>query len=229
MDFVQRRLLTLRKIIKSCLATKCGFTLTELLIILAVLLITAAGGLVVWEKKARLTVTPKPTPSIGKKLTPIPTLPETETTKIPWEDSVCGNGICEPCENECCNYPCNPDGSCPPPTCLGYCLKDCQSVPNAPIGQKFRLSTGQTVNITGANLSLTLLKITSSPPNCYDCPTTAEIEIRSGTSFEKIYFISGVLATEEVEAELRTKEVFGFKITCEELRSEWIILTVQKL
>ena len=45
----------------------------------------------------------------------------------PWENSVCGNGICEQCEdmNSCCNYPCNESGACPPPTCLGWCSQDC--------------------------------------------------------------------------------------------------------
>jgi len=48
--------------------------------------------------------------------------------KQPWEKSVCGNGICEPCESEeeCCNYPCQGE-MCPPPTCLGWCPQDCEN------------------------------------------------------------------------------------------------------
>ena len=49
--------------------------------------------------------------------------------KNPWDGSVCGNGVCEACENECCNYPCKETKQgevCPPPTCLGYCPQDCQ-------------------------------------------------------------------------------------------------------
>ena len=48
----------------------------------------------------------------------------------PWDKSVCGNKICEPCENECCNYPCSTDNNgqeyCPPPVCLGRCPQDCR-------------------------------------------------------------------------------------------------------
>lgn len=108
-----------------------GFTLVELLIVLAILIITIAGGKLIWEKK--ILPTPIPTPTISKEptLTLIPS--EAETTKIPWEDSICGNGICEQCESrsECCNYPCVTDSKtgnqvCPPPTCLGWCPQDCQ-------------------------------------------------------------------------------------------------------
>ena len=43
--------------------------------------------------------------------------------------TVCGNGVCERCEStsECCNYPCNADGACSPPSCVGWCAKDCQA------------------------------------------------------------------------------------------------------
>lgn len=48
--------------------------------------------------------------------------------KYPWENSVCGNGICEICESseECCNYPCSGQ-ACPPPSCEGHCPEDCSS------------------------------------------------------------------------------------------------------
>ena len=97
------------------------------------------------------------------------------------------------------------------------------------LNEKIKLTPGQTVSIRNTNLSLTLLKITPPPEGSFDYPTKAELEVRSGTSSEKIYFIAGVTATEEVEAKLRVKELFGFKITREELRPEWIILRVQKL
>lgn len=110
-----------------------GFTLVELLVVLAVLIITLAGGVVVWEKKVARAPTPTPvvslTPAIKISPSPIP------QTKMPWEDSVCGNGICERCEDrsECCNSPCTIDPisgnqMCPPPTCVGWCSKDCESV-----------------------------------------------------------------------------------------------------
>ena len=44
----------------------------------------------------------------------------------PWDSSVCGNGICEQCENECCNYECIGE-ACSPPNCLGYCPQDCKN------------------------------------------------------------------------------------------------------
>ena len=87
------------------------------------------------------TSTPTPRPNSKPILSPTPatkTSPfPTPQTKMPWEDSICGNGICEPCEsrNECCNYPCKPDGSCPPPTCLGHCPQDCQTIPTTTPGK----------------------------------------------------------------------------------------------
>ena len=83
------------------------------------------------------TPTPRPnskpilSPTPATKISPFPT----PQTKMPWENSVCGNGICEPCESrsECCNYPCITDAKgslmCPPPTCLGHCSQDCQDTP----------------------------------------------------------------------------------------------------
>lgn len=111
-------------------------TLIELLVVLVVFIITV-GGVVVWGKKVVRTPTPTPvvplTPAI--KISPSPT----PQTKMPWDDSVCGNGICERCEsrNECCNYPCATDPisgnqMCPPPTCLGWCPQDCTNITLSP-------------------------------------------------------------------------------------------------
>lgn len=59
--------------------------------------------------------------------TPVPTRQPVDPVRNdePWKNSVCGNGSCETCENECCNYPCKGD-ACPPPVCMGYCTQDCQ-------------------------------------------------------------------------------------------------------
>lgn len=58
-----------------------GFTLIEILIALAVLIITAAGGAVVWQKE----VTPTPTlpifPTLTSQVSPIPTLPVEQTNR----------------------------------------------------------------------------------------------------------------------------------------------------
>lgn len=57
-----------------------------------------------------------------------------QTSQFAWENSICGNGICEPCENECCNVPCQTDKRgqeyCPPPSCEGYCPQDCKTTSN---------------------------------------------------------------------------------------------------
>jgi len=98
-----------------------GFTLIEILVAIAVLIITA-GGVVVWKEKASPAVTPTPTPSIGKKPIPTPPSSETETLKMPWENSVCGNGVCEPCEGTCCQR-CTEEACLN--VCVGYCPKDC--------------------------------------------------------------------------------------------------------
>ena len=49
-------------------------------------------------------------------------------TTFPWEKSICGNSICEECEdsNSCCDYPCPAEGLCAPPMCLGHCPQDCE-------------------------------------------------------------------------------------------------------
>lgn len=104
-----------------------------------------------------------------------------------------------------------------------------RSAMTASLNEEVQLTPGQTVSIEGTNLSISLVKITPPPEGSFDYPTKAELEVRSGRQSEKVYFIAGVLATEEVAEELRHKEVFGFRITREMLNSEQIILTVQKL
>jgi len=121
-----------------------GFTPIEILVIIVVVLVLTAGGVVglpavrqVWEKRIIKGVLPTPTP-ISEPIQ-IPTFSQLKPTqgKWPWENSVCGNGICDPCENTCCNYPCVTDPKsgqlmCPPPTCLGYCPQDCKAVTPTP-------------------------------------------------------------------------------------------------
>lgn len=59
--------------------------------------------------------------------------PSPRMEKMPWENSTCGNSICEMCESEdaCCNYPPTRDKNgtmiYPPPTCMGSCAIDCKS------------------------------------------------------------------------------------------------------
>lgn len=79
---------------------------------------------VVPQNTVNVTVTKEPSPF----LTTQP--PET----LPWQNSTCGNGICEKCESsaECCNYPPVKDNKgtiiYPPPTCIGLCASDCKAL-----------------------------------------------------------------------------------------------------
>lgn len=89
------------------------------------------------------------TPVIEKVKESLPIPKKEEERKMPWEDSVCGNGVCERCESkdECCNYPCTKDpisGSqmCPPPTCLGRCEKDCPTAAEPPNADSCQTDAG---------------------------------------------------------------------------------------
>lgn len=104
-----------------------GFSLVVVLIILGAVVL---GGSLVWQREnpelINLKTFEKIVPTQVKEALPSP------TPKPAWENSTCGNGICEPCEDksECCNYPCRIDPKsgnefCPPPTCLGNCPEDC--------------------------------------------------------------------------------------------------------
>jgi len=112
-----------------------GLGLIGVLLIIGAFIITAAGGVVVWKERVAPILIPTPvvSPTPATKISPFPT----SQARMPWEDSVCGNRICEPCENTCCNYPCVTDTKsgqlmCPPPTCLGYCPQDCQEITPTP-------------------------------------------------------------------------------------------------
>lgn len=194
-----------------------GFTLIEILIVLAVLIVTLAGGVMVWKQK----VSPTPTPTL--QILPTPTVIPTWTQSCA-SDNDCPKQFCQPPDKPCAQY---------------YCIQGrCQLV-EPPVNKKeemigslneeITLTPGQIAKIANTNLSLTLLSITSPQKNCFDCPTTAVIEARTGNNVEKITFIAGVLATEEVAKKLRNKEVFGFKITLVELREEFITLMAEKL
>lgn len=206
-----------------------GFTSIEILIALAVLIFTTIGGVVVWEKKI---AQPAPTSSLQ---------PTPEISCPSGQIRVCEGGYCECASASCntdadcataCAQGCPAEGPCPPCP-LNRCIKGKYQLGypsySESLEKKIKLFPGQTVNLTNTNLSLTLLKLSHPPQNCFDCPITAEIEVKSGANSEKITFIAGVLATKEVEAKLQQKNLFGFRITREELRPEWIILSVQKL
>lgn len=203
-------------------------TLIELLVVLAVLIITVAGGKVIWEQKVKLTPTPTPTPY--STLSPVPTsmlIPQ--LTGQPKTISCQSDADCPILD---CIQGCPAEGPCPP--CSQYkCINGlCQRVYpyySESLGKKIQLFPGQTVSLTGTNLSLALLQIIPAPEGSFDYPTKAELEVRSGGRSEKINFIAGVLATKEVAETLRHQEVFGFRITRVELRQQWIILTVEKL
>lgn len=199
-----------------------GFTLIEILVVLAVLVIFLAGG-VVREKKIPPSPTPTPTPISTPIITPSPTLPDAISISCVTDAD---------CPSIACAQGCPAEGPCPPCgqyKCINGVCKRVYPYWSESLNKKIQLLPGQTVGIERTDLSLTLLKITAPPQDCFDCPTTAEVEVRSGNNSEKITFVAGVLATEKVERELSSKEIFGFKITREELRSEWIILSVQKL
>lgn len=202
-----------------------GFSLIGIILVIGALIITA-GGVVVWDKKVKPIPTPTPYPT----LSPIPTLILTpQPTEQPKTISCQTDSDCPILD---CIQGCPAEGPCPP--CGQYkCINgECQRVYpdySESLNKRIQLAPGQTVSFTGTDLSLTLLQIIPAPEGSFDYPTKAEIEVRSGSRSEKIYFIAGVLATEEVAKKLQYQEVFDFRITRVELRQEWIVLTVEKL
>lgn len=179
-----------------------GFTLIEILVVLAVIIITATGGVFVWQKK----VSP----------------PEVITATCQ-TDADCPLHIPEQGPSlQCINNRCVESKED-----LDY--EDRKIPTTALLNEEIKLLPGQTASIKGTDLSLTLLQIIPAPKGSFDYPTKAEIKVRSGSRSEKIYFTAGVLATEEVAKKLQYQEVFGFRITRVELRQEWIVLTVEKL
>ncbi len=112
-----------------------------LLIFISILSFAMGSG---YEKKQR-RYDLKNVPTITSIVPITTTTSNTSPTPYPWEQSSCGNNVCERCEseNECCNYPCV-DGACPPPTCMGLCLEDCrnpQQPTTSPVKDQFSLCT----------------------------------------------------------------------------------------
>lgn len=204
-----------------------GFVPITIIVALAVLIL-ATGGVVVWQNKVSLTPQPIPTPY--STLSPVTTPILTTQPTTPPKTLSCQTDA--DCPRLACIQGCPAEGPCPP--CGQYkCINGvCQRVYpdySESLNKKIQLTPGQTVKLAGTNLSLTLLGITASSPDCFDCPTTAEIEVKSGVHSERVYFTAGVLATKDIEAKQRVKEAFGFQIRLESVQPELIVLRVQKL
>lgn len=131
-------------------------------------------------EKTSLTPTPQvlPTPTVK------PTLTQPCTSH-----NDCPKQMCIPADKPCIQYYCI-EGKCQ----LVEPVVDLQEERALSLNEKIKLTPGQTVNIKNTSLSLTLLSITTPPKNCFDCPTTAELEMREGNQKEEIAFITGVLA-----------------------------------
>ena len=97
------------------------------------------------------------------------------------------------------------------------------------LGEEVKLTHGQSVKISHTPLSIKLIKIIPAPKDSHDFPTKAYLEVKNGQDSQEISFISGVIATEEVEEKLHSQDVFGFRITREMLNAEAIIISVVQL
>lgn len=201
-----------------------GFTLIKILVILAVFIITATSGVVLWQKNIRSTQTPTQSLPLAST-TDVPSIPIefSETPTSCYTDADCPKIACaQGCPDE---GPCPP---CPKNRCING---KCQKVyPNysEPLNKKIQLSLGQTVSIKDTSLSLTLLRITLSQENCFACPVDTEIQVKNGVRSENIIFHAPGIATKEWGTH-RVKEVFGFRIRLESVQPELIIVSVQKL
>ena len=201
-----------------------GFTPIEILVMLAVLIVTLAGGVVTWQRKVRSTQTPTPNlPLASTTDTPSISIESSETPTSCYTDADCPKITCA--------QGCPAKGPCPPCP-KNRCINGkCQQVyPNysEPLNKRIQLSLGQTVSVKDTSLSLTLLRITLSQENCYFCPVDTEVEVRSGIRSENIIFHTPGIATKEWGPH-RVKEVFGFQIRLESVQPELIIISVQKL
>jgi len=220
-----------------------GFTLIELLIALAVIIITAAGGVVVWQKKVLPTPTSTTTPTPQISPTILPEQPANRCSELNERDCL-ANPDCAPIYGPSC------------PACMDVVFKRCRErnsgeIKKAPWGvigyldEEVQLSVGEAAEIEGADLSLTLLKIgipTSDQAGCcpdahfdcpilsHECPVTIELEVRSGLEKEIISFpLPGFGTKESRGVTWRNRDVFGFRIRIEKESPELIILTVKKL
>lgn len=131
-----------------------GFTLIELLIVLAILIITAVGGKVMWENKTPVVPTSTPTqpqPSLPHPTptTVFPTVPQIDEVTQPTTQCTRESGI-DTCPT---GYLCYWSWTCPkgiencgPPTGDSLCHKECQTnsdcPPSMPVCREVALMRG---------------------------------------------------------------------------------------
>lgn len=97
----------------------------------------------------------------------------------------------------------------------------------AKLGEPVRLRGGQVAVFEGTELSVHVLDVRVPPADCFDCPRTATVMVKSNAAMEQVSFQVGLMS-QEAQQRARNKMALGFVVSLLQIKESDILLRVER-